>query len=197
MKWKGNRSEEPFFEDTWIPESREPTFGVVRSRLRVPARAAGELSQVQAPRSQDPEVKGPWVSERAPPRLAAGVADSALRSCKMRMRLLGFARSLGKGCVFFQAELRSARGARSSCRQAAPASVPKSPPVAVTLWHRHPPVPSSPAFTLGPVPAVFEIKNSLRSLTTTIPPPPPVGTREAPRQLCALPCGVAPLASAP
>ena len=39
------------------------------------------------------------MSERAPPRLAAGVADSATRSCETRMRLLGFARSLGKGCV--------------------------------------------------------------------------------------------------
>lgn len=58
-------------------------------------------------------------------------------------------------------------GALSSCRLAAPASVPKSPPVAVTLWHRHPPVPSSPAFALGPVPADFEIKKSLWSLTPT------------------------------
>ena len=104
---------------------------------------------------------------------------------------MGFARSLGKGCVFFQAELRPARGALSSCRQAAPTSVPQSPPIAVPLWHRHPPVPSSPALTREPVPAVFEIKTSLLSLTQL------VGTREAPRQLCALPCGVAPLASAP
>ena len=67
MKWKGNRSEEPFFEGTWIPESREPTFGVVRSRLRLPAGAAGELSQVQGRRAEGCRLNSPaWVVGQSP-----------------------------------------------------------------------------------------------------------------------------------